>query len=65
MLVCRLIRRQRPRLSRALKGTAGRPRGGPVDRALAAQLERARWTHRRDLADGWGGVVLPDPLERK
>jgi integron integrase len=36
-----------------------------LDRAPAAQLERARWSHRRDLADAWGGVVLPDALERK
>ena len=36
-----------------------------LDDALAAQLERARWVHRRDLADGWGGVALPGALERK
>ena len=36
-----------------------------LDRALVAQLERARWVHRRDLADGWGIVALPDALERK
>jgi integron integrase len=36
-----------------------------LDRPLTAQLERARWTHRRDLADGWGSVTLPDALERK
>jgi integron integrase len=36
-----------------------------LDGALAAQLERARWVHRRDLADGWGNVALPGALERK
>jgi integron integrase len=36
-----------------------------LDRPLAAQLERARWTHRRDLADGWGSVTLPGALGRK
>jgi integron integrase len=36
-----------------------------LDRPLAAQLERARWAHRRDLADGWGSVTLPGALERK
>ena len=36
-----------------------------LDRALAAQLERARWVHRRDLADGWGRVTLPGALDRK
>jgi len=36
-----------------------------LDGALTAQLERARWIHRRDLADGWGSVVLPGALERK
>jgi integron integrase len=36
-----------------------------LDRPLAAQLERARWVDRRDLADGWGSVVLPGALDRK
>ena len=36
-----------------------------LDGALTAQLERARWVHRRDLAEGWGSVVLPGALERK
>jgi integron integrase len=36
-----------------------------LDRALAAQLERARWVHRRDLADGWGSVTLPAAPDRK
>lgn len=32
---------------------------------LHDQLAKAKWTHRRDLADGWGSVVLPDALDRK
>ncbi len=32
---------------------------------LSDQIERARWVHRRDLADSWGAVVLPDALDRK
>lgn len=32
---------------------------------LKAQLKRARAVHDRDLADGWGRVVLPDALDRK
>ena len=32
---------------------------------LGEQLAKAKWIHRRDLADGWGSVVLPDALERK
>ena len=32
---------------------------------LQAQLRRARAIHERDLADGWGRVVLPDALDRK
>ncbi len=36
-----------------------------LDRPLAVQLERARWVHRRDLADGWGSVTLPGALDRK
>ncbi|TDB38335.1 MAG: integron integrase [Actinobacteria bacterium] len=33
--------------------------------ALREQLSRARETHERDLAAGWGRVVLPDALDRK
>jgi len=36
-----------------------------LDRPLRTQLERARWIHRRDLADGWGSAVLPGALDRK
>jgi integron integrase len=36
-----------------------------LEPALTAQLERARWVHRRDLADGWGAVTLPGALDRK
>jgi integron integrase len=32
---------------------------------LRHQLTVAKRVHERDLADGWGGVVLPDALERK
>ena len=32
---------------------------------LERQLLRAKRVHERDLADGWGGVLLPDALERK
>jgi len=32
---------------------------------LRDQLRRARAVHRRDLADGWGSVELPDALGRK
>jgi len=32
---------------------------------LQEQLARAKWVHRRDLADGWGVAPLPDALERK
>jgi integron integrase len=32
---------------------------------LAEQLRRANAVHERDLADGWGRVVLPDALDRK
>ena len=32
---------------------------------LRDQLRRARAVHERDLADGWGRVVLPDALDRK
>jgi integron integrase len=35
-----------------------------LDRLLVAQLERARWIHRRDLADGWGSMTLPGALAR-
>lgn len=34
-------------------------------RPLREQLSRARKVHRRDLADGWGAVELPDALDRK
>ena len=33
--------------------------------ALERQLKRAKAVHERDLADGWGRVVLPDALDRK
>jgi integron integrase len=33
--------------------------------ALRLQLKRAKAVHERDLADGWGAVVLPSALERK
>jgi integron integrase len=33
--------------------------------ALHDQLRRARATHRADLAEGWGRVLLPDALDRK
>jgi hypothetical protein len=33
--------------------------------ALKRQLRRAKAVHERDLADGWGRVVLPDALDRK
>jgi len=36
-----------------------------VSRPLAEQIESARAVHRRDLADGWGRVELPDALARK
>ena len=32
---------------------------------LRDQLRRARAVHERDIADGWGRVVLPDALDRK
>ena len=32
---------------------------------LKEQLSRAKAVHERDLADGWGRVVLPDALDRK
>jgi len=32
---------------------------------LSQQLRRAKVVHERDLADGWGRVVLPDALDRK
>ena len=32
---------------------------------LRDQLRRARLVHKRDVADGWGAVELPDSLERK
>ena len=33
--------------------------------ALRDQLRKARAVHERDLAEGWGRVVLPDALDRK
>lgn len=33
--------------------------------AVERQLDAARALHRRDLAEGWGRVQLPDALERK
>jgi integron integrase len=32
---------------------------------LAQQLRTAKAVHERDLADGWGRVILPDVLDRK
>lgn len=32
---------------------------------LSQQLRRAKTVHDRDLADGWGRVVLPDALDRR
>jgi len=32
---------------------------------LKRQLRRAKTVHARDLADGWGRVLLPDALDRK
>ena len=32
---------------------------------LARHLERVRAVHKRDLAEGWGRVVMPDALDRK
>mgnify|MGYP005845575721 FL=1 len=32
---------------------------------LQEHLKRVRATHERDLADGWGRVLLPDALDRK
>jgi integron integrase len=32
---------------------------------LRAQLRRAKAVHERDLADGWGRIVLPDAIDRK
>jgi integron integrase len=32
---------------------------------LRDQLRRTRATHERDLAEGWGRVILPDALDRK
>jgi integron integrase len=33
--------------------------------SLRDQLRRARAIHERDLAEGWGSVMLPDALDRK
>jgi len=33
--------------------------------ALESQLAAARTIHKRDLADGWGRVALPDALARR
>ena len=32
---------------------------------LQEHLKKVRATHERDLADGWGRVLLPDALDRK
>ena len=32
---------------------------------LQEHLVHVKWVHEKDLADGWGRVVLPDALERK
>lgn len=37
----------------------------PVIEPLRQQIEAARRIHRRDLANGFGGVYLPHALERK
>lgn len=37
----------------------------PLIQPLRQQIETARRIHRRDLADGFGEVYLPDALERK
>jgi len=52
---------------RAGKGNKDRQTMLPLslEGPLRDQLAKARWIHRRDLADGWGAVVLPDALERK
>ena len=36
-----------------------------LQRPLREHLERVRRLHRRDLADGWGQVSLPEALDRK
>jgi integron integrase len=36
-----------------------------LEPALRLQLEQARLTHQKDLADGWGAVFLPHALESK
>jgi integron integrase len=36
-----------------------------LDVPLRRQLRRAQAVHARDLADGWGRIVLPDALDRK
>ncbi len=50
-------------------GKGGKDRGTMLPDALKpplmAQLRRARALHERDLAEGWGRVVLPDALDRK
>lgn len=38
---------------------------GSLKPELRAHLERVRAVHQRDLADGWGRVVLPEALARK
>jgi integron integrase len=51
------------------RGKGGKDRATTLPRALEPalreQLRHARAVHRRDLADGWGRVQLPDALERK
>jgi integron integrase len=50
-------------------GKGGKDRATTLPRALEPalreQLRHARSVHRRDLADGWGRVELPDALARK
>ena len=36
-----------------------------LGRQLASHLQQVRDIHRKDLADGWGRVLLPHALARK
>lgn len=33
--------------------------------ALQDHLQKAKMAHKRDMADGWGRVILPDALDRR
>jgi integron integrase len=50
-------------------GKGGKDRATTLPQALVPdlrdQLRRSRLVHKRDVADGWGAVELPDSLERK